>query len=387
MVHKRRYSMTLREVEPWIQRYECVQRYLNSLHSFKERTATYLYLFCEWAGKNPGELLAVKDSFQSTAMEDLLDRFVYVKVDYNDNLKRQMIMATKGFFRRNHKPLTACGELDFTPKKEPSCPKPEKMASLFKEAYTPRDKALLAVVCSGIALDSLTRLRFRYFEENWQQQELPCVVLPAELLKGHGRGKYKGVKQVTFLTPEARRLVVEYRGWYTKTFGYVWSDDSHVFLQIKSRIGEPLKRGQIDRIFRVISGRVGVKLTPHDGRRLLQTALQNVSCSPDWIQIFKGRKVSGSQDPYTKPTVENMRGKFREALPYLQFLAESGLDVVKGEAERLKVQNAELLTKEYAQNQFILDTKRLVEEMQRKQAATDRAVRDLIQWKLKDKGK
>ena len=69
-----------------------------------------------------------------------------------------------------------------------------------------------------------------------------------------------------------------------------------------------------------ISSQAGVKYRIHDGRSRLQTALENVGVSVNWVRKAKGRKVKAEESPYSKPAVEQLRAKYREALPDLEFL-------------------------------------------------------------------
>ena len=61
----------------------------------------------------------------------------------------------------------------------------------------------------------------------------------------------------------------------------------------------------------------------HDGRRLVETALENVGTPRNWIQKIKGRKVRGEDAPYSKPAIEQLRGKYREVVGDLEFLGAS----------------------------------------------------------------
>ena len=70
----------------------------------------------------------------------------------------------------------------------------------------------------------------------------------------------------------------------------------------------------------VISERAGIPFSIHDGRRIVETALENVSTPRNWIQKVKGRKVRGEDAPYSKPAIEQLRHKYREALPELEFI-------------------------------------------------------------------
>ena len=54
----------------------------------------------------------------------------------------------------------------------------------------------------------------------------------------------------------------------------------------------------------------------------MQTALESVGCPGNWIKKIKGRKCSGEEAPYSKPAIEQLRKKYAEALPELEFLQD-----------------------------------------------------------------
>jgi hypothetical protein len=295
MTPKKRYTVTDKNVMPWAERYGCVLNYLSKLNSYRERAATDLYLFCEWANVTPEELLAMKTGFDSLDAEKLLDKFVYSKVKLPDTRKWHITMKVRGFFRFNYRPLvSAAGRMEYPPAKAQRAPSKEKRRAFFKSAYTPRDRAIVAVSsCSALALETLSKLRWYHFEEGWMDQEIPHISIPSDLLKGHGRGKYRGVRQETFITPEAKRVLVEYQEWLTKTFDRQWTNDDYVFLQIKRNVGEPLDYYMIAKVMLKLSKRSNIGWSIHDGRRIVQTALESVGTSSNWIKKNKGRKVGG----------------------------------------------------------------------------------------------
>lgn len=71
----------------WAKKHSTVLNYLSKINSYRERAATDLYLYCEWAGKTPDELLALKSSFESLEAEKLFDKIVYSKVPFPDTRK------------------------------------------------------------------------------------------------------------------------------------------------------------------------------------------------------------------------------------------------------------------------------------------------------------
>jgi hypothetical protein len=187
----------------------------------------------------------------------------------------------------------------------------------------------MAVSCTALALETLSMLRWYHFEEDWQTQEVPHISVPSDLLKGHGKGKYRGVRQETFLTPEAKAIFIKYREWFSKTLKHQWTEDDYVFMSTKRNIGEPITRSVMAVRMKRLSERSGVAWSIHDGRRILQTALESVGTSSNWIKKFKGKKVSGEESPYSKPNIEQLRQKYREALPELEFLSESNSNAKK----------------------------------------------------------
>lgn len=324
MPARQKYKLTKKEALPWVSQYESAKNYLSKINSAKADTALNLFHFCNWVEMSPTELLALKSSFESLDAERLLDKFVYSRVSLPDSTKWRVIQNVRGFFRANYRQLQAqAGKMEYTPKKPQRFPTKAQRYDLFRACYNPRDRALTMMgLCSSIALESMSCLCWLHFEEDWQRQNVPYIQLPSEIIKGHGKGKYRGVLQFPFITPECKRVLLDYRDWYGKTFRYCWREEDHVFLSVRDNVGESLSRAGISQAVLQISKRAGVKFGLHDGRRIVQTALESVGVSPQWIRKIKGRKVSGEENPYSKPAIEQLRAKYREALGELEFLKQ-----------------------------------------------------------------
>lgn len=321
-----KYGFTERTViDGWAKNYDCVMNYLGKLNSRQGNVALSLYHFCTWSGLNPNQLLALKSDYNSLEAEKLLDSLANAKVIFPEKRKWHVAQCVRGFFRANYRQLQAQAgrSMPYTPGESHTPPTKKKRLALFKACRNPRDQALVMMgTCTAIALETLSKLRWNHFEEDWQKQEIPHISLPAELLKGHGKGKYRGVRQETFVTPETKAILTEYRDWFSKTFNYTWKEEDNVFLSVKRNIGEPLSYRIIAKKSAVLEERAGVDFTFHDGRRITQTALENAGCPNNWIKKVKGRKVSGEEAPYSKPLIEQLRAKYKEAVPDLEFLHE-----------------------------------------------------------------
>ncbi|TFH24389.1 hypothetical protein E4G67_02040 [Candidatus Bathyarchaeota archaeon] len=231
--------------------------------------------------------------------------------------------------------------MEYPPAKPQNAPSKKKRKAFFESCYNPRDEALVMTVsCSALAVETLSMLRWYHFEEDWQEQEIPHISVPSDLLKGHGKGKYRGVRQETFLTPEAKAVFIRYREWFSKTFKHKWTEDDYVFLSTKRNIGVPITRSVMAVRMTRLSERSGIPWSIHDGCRIVQTALENVGTSSNWIKKVKGRKVSGEESPYSKPNIEQLRQKYREALPDLEFLSQAD-STLKGKLEELSAKVGE----------------------------------------------
>jgi len=207
---------------------------------------------------------------------------------------------------------------------------------LWKACYTPRDRALIIFVNStAIAKGSLSELTWSDFEEDWEKQEIPCIVVPSEKLKGHGVGKWEGVKQITFLTPEAKEALIEYREWIEEKMGRKLAKDDHVWLSAYEPY-EPLTHKGFGMLIWKLQRRSGVKFSWHDARRYVETALEETKINPNWARKIRGRKVRGEEAPYSKPAIEQLGAAFKEAVPKLQFLTTAPTVISEGDL-RIKI--------------------------------------------------
>lgn len=323
-MHGKPYPTKPAEALEWANSFETSKNYLAKINGDKARKAQYLNLYCIWANLNPEELILLKmnpDPNHYVDAEKLLDRFATSSIDLPESSRWNVSNTVRGFFTKNYHRLEQAGKIEYVTQKTQHTPSKHERFDLYRSCYHPRDKALIMVpLCSAIALDTLSHLSYSMFENDWLRQDIPHISISGEFLKGHGKGKYRGTRQETFITPECKRTLIEYREWYTKTFNYVWHRDDYVFLDIRQNIGKRLDRFGIVAAVRDVKDRANLSFGVHDGRRVVQTALENAGCPPNWVKKIKGRKVSGEESPYSKPCIEQLRAKYREALGELEFL-------------------------------------------------------------------
>jgi hypothetical protein len=308
----------------WGNNYPEVTRWLGRLQ-LKETNAWYLWQFCKWAKKKPTELLALKTKLADTRAEQLLDDFAIAETpEFTNPIKFNIIIAVKSFFKHNYLDLAkASGAFTLIQQREHKKPSKKDLRRLWDYAQNLRDKALITFVNStALAKETMSELKWKYFEEDWERKDLPCINCPSEILKGHGIGRYKGVRQITFLTPEAKADLLRYKEWIEKKMGRKFEPEDKVWRNAYAPY-EPLNYNRIGNLIVTLSRNAGVRFSWHDGRRMVETALEEVGIHPNWARKIRGRKVRGEESPYSQPEVEKLRAKYSEAVPLLQFTVET----------------------------------------------------------------
>ena len=319
---ERKYGLTEKDViERWAKHHPKVMLWLNRLQK-KEENAWNLWLYCKRTNKTPDELLALKRNPPAenlNAAEYLLDEFITYQ-DLPSSVKFQVSISVKSFYKHNYADLArASGRVEYqrqTPYRKHS---KEELLKIYRSTQNPRDRALITFTWStSITKETLTKIQWKHIEPDWENTEIPHIGLPDKLIKGHGIGKYKGVEQHTFLTPEAKRDLVEYRDWVKRVKGIALGSEDNVFIQLRPPY-KGIEYGALGRLALRLSERSGVKFSWHDARRYVETALEETRINPNWARKIRGRKVKGEENPYSRPATEQLRAAYKEAVSLLQF--------------------------------------------------------------------
>lgn len=309
----------------WASKYPEVERWLSHLQQ-KNMNAFSLYRFCGWSKFTPTQLLEEKKKNPSAnTVEKILDDFCNTDdKSFTNSFRYQASIAVKSFFRWNYTDLAkASGAVILEKKKPYNILKKEGLRKLWSHARSLRNRALIPFVLStAVAKETLSKLQWEDLEENWENVELPCLNVPPEKLKGHGIGRYRGVRQISFLTGEAKRALIDYKEWCEKKLGRKVRPDDYMWLDTLEPF-KPLEYDSFSTLIVRISKESGVGFTWHDARRWVNTALEGVAISPNWARKIRGRKVKGEENPYSRPAIEQLRAKYREALPELEFTSEA----------------------------------------------------------------
>jgi len=325
----------INKIYAWAENIPEVKSWLTKIQS-KKAGAFDLYRFCEWAHKTPTELLALKDNPSSKAAETLLDNFI-TESEFTNAVTFNLVNAVKSFFKWNYRDLArASGSIELIKVKPTNLPNKANLRKLRDWCQNPRDRSLITFTAStAVAKGSIVQLKWSHLEEGWEKIDLPCVNLPSEIIKGHGRGKYKDVKQTSFLTPEAKRDLLVYKEWIEQRIGRTLTGDDNIFLETDEPFN-PVTYGRLGTLIWELSRSAGVVFSWHDARRYVNTALEQINISPNWARKIRGRKVKGEEAPYSRPAIDQLREKFREAVPLLEFVSEKQVTIPPEVAEKLK---------------------------------------------------
>jgi hypothetical protein len=312
-------------IDLWADQYPEVTRWLTKIQK-KADSALWLYHFCQAVHKTPPELLALKEKDPSANnAEKLLDDFCGADLaDFTHSEKYNTAIAVKSFFKHNYRDLAkACGVITFEKAKPYNAISKESLRKLWQLALNPRDRAIITFVTStGIAKETLTNLTWGHLETNWETKDFPCINIGGELLKGHNKGKYQNVRQITFLTPEAKRDLIVYRDWVQDKIGRNFTAQNNIWLSTYKPY-ERLSYQMLGNQINILAHKAKVPFSLHDGRRWVNTALESIGISPNWARKIRGRKVRGEEAPYSQPLIDQLRAKFKEAVSLLEFTSET----------------------------------------------------------------
>jgi len=307
-------------LEKWARKYPKVMTWLAKLAT-RKTWAFQLYRYCKTVGKTPDELLAMKEKEKCLDAEYLLDGFIATS-PFTNSVTYNIASAVKSFYKYNYRSLERGSGIITLEKVKPYRRHSKaELLKIYRSTQNPRDRALITFTWStAIAKGSLTQIKWSHLEQDWENQELPHIGLSDKIIKGRGRGKYRGVEQHTFLTPEARRDLLDYKDWLERTKGVKLKPDDNIFIDLRygTKV-KPIGFAALGQIALVLSKRSGVPFSWHDARRYVETALEEIRINPNWARKIRGRKVRGEEAPYSRPAINQLREKYREAVPLLEF--------------------------------------------------------------------
>ena len=250
---------------PWMLNFTSAKNWLDTLRSeqTKEIYVLRLKMYCDGVGKNPDELIQLKiDGLTNVATakefqaESLLNNYLYHN-NLTSNVQMAVLSAVKSFYKANWRELNSnVGTNIESPEPKKRTPKMQDIIELEDAMTYLRDKAILWFLESApFRVGTLTKLKWKDLkstsdllkqvreEAKGQISRTPdedaeiaekvpyYLLIESARMKGGGKGRYKGVKQVGFIHGLAAKKLDKYK-LELKEHNLQINEDSHILLLI-----------------------------------------------------------------------------------------------------------------------------------------------------------
>lgn len=275
------------------------------------------------------------------------------------SVKAESKNAIISFFKHNWRNLNPNVASDIeAPEAKKRTPIIEDIQALDANMTTARDKALVWFFPStAVRVETLTKLTKGDLKPT-NDAEVPYYLeIEAKRLKGAGIGKYKGIKQVTFIHKLAWQKLQDYFA-EAKRKGYNLTDNSPLFIAYKGHFSKEEKKlavkpkrirvmtqGAINQVYDNASLSAWKDLevkrfSPHDFRDFIQSQLENANVNANIIAPIMAHKPKNAVDShYSSHMWQELFPKYKQALPYLLPVS---VEKLKTETEEIKAKYEKL---------------------------------------------
>jgi hypothetical protein len=255
--------------------------------------------------------------------EDELEAFL-ARCNLTPSMKAGLRIAVLSFYARNRRRLISeTGDNFEPPESKTRCPKNCDLPEFENAFRYLRDKALVWFIASAPFRDGTIPLLLWGDLIATNDPEIPYYLLiDSTRLKGKGRGKYKGIKQVGFIHHLAAKKLEAYKK-ELQWKGYPLTEKDPIFIAYnKEGNVNSLSRHSIDALFTNASLRAWHDLkkkrfSPQDFRSFVQSGMESAGIHPNMIAPILGHKVKGVDFHYSDHDIAELMEKFRSGLPYL----------------------------------------------------------------------
>lgn len=295
----------------------------------RQKYQDYFQRFCAYVGKTPNELIDQRkidskaaDPREQRGCENYLKGFIVKLRNQGSSPGTQQIAyaAVRSFFESNEFPLRM---------KRGDYPQGESLGSraITKPVirailddtkhirYKLKMKALIMVAKdSGQGVSEIGNFTYGMVRKGLEVNQ-DFIMLHLIRQKTHTVAK-------PVLGPEAVSALKEYlaeRQHGTRHIpAEVLADSSPLFKLSRGDAVKRISRGGLSSMIRFQCMRHGVKLSAHSFRKYVQTSLDVAGVSPNIIDRLLGHKLSGSRDPYSQPSDEDMLEAYKGAYGHLR---------------------------------------------------------------------
>ncbi len=220
----------------WILSFNSGTMWFNKFNSGSIKTyLPHLKKYCDWANKNPDELIEFKieglqavNTAKEFQAENLLEKFIST-ANYPLSVKQGIRATVLSFYKNNRRHLEEIKDVD-TPESKHRCPKSQDIIDLENAMGFARDKFLVWFIASTpIRVETIPKLIWKDLKPTNDREVPYSLLIEAERLKGHGKGKYRGLKQVGFLHSLAAKKLEAYKKELQQK-GYIVTENDPLFV-------------------------------------------------------------------------------------------------------------------------------------------------------------
>ncbi len=292
---------------------------------------------------NPDELINFKiEGLKAVATEKefqaerLLEKYLR-ESGMTQSVQFEAKNAIISFYKHNWRNLNPECAKDVEPQEAKiRTPKIEDIQLLESNCTTARDRALTWFFPStSFRVGTLTKLLRSDLKPTGDSEVPYYLEIEAKRLKGSGIGKYKGLKQITFVNSFVWAKMIDYFAEAERR-GFHLIEDSPLFigykghftkeerkLAVKPKKVKAITEGAINNTYDNASLAAWKDLeekrfSPHDNRDVLQNALENANVNANMIAPMLGHKPKNAVDfHYSSHLWQELLLKYKQALPYL----------------------------------------------------------------------
>jgi integrase len=319
---------------------ESIRRWLLTLRSLTgstltiERGLNVMVHYCAWTGKDPDALISERVHDLKEDDIRLRSRHEELLLKYFQTFKSRStgvgaMSHIKSFYRHNYVPLYCKIPRAWrvTSDKVPTQGEIRRMMSVSNL----RDRAVIAFLAqSGVRVGTLCQLTYGDVSQDLEAGKAPVHI---KVMPFQAKGK-RAEGYDTFLASEAADALKAYLDSRRRGTRHIPSElikpDAPLFRRQLNGDEEsiPISHDSIEQLVTGAAIRANVieakkkpgdwsQVRPHCLRKFCQTSLERAGIPHNWVKRLLGHQLPASEDPYSKPTVEDLRKAYERALPHL----------------------------------------------------------------------
>jgi len=307
----------------WIKSFAAGEKWLQKLSvrkSGSEATMAYycrsLREFSEFIKKDPDEIITEYKADIKDDLEEAMEKWSDLLDNYAAHLMKRMKKssaavfhaAIKSFFKYNSKVELQAPTPEFYSERVPPVTSDE-LKELDRLADVQQRFCLRFLKDNGISRSDVVRLNYGDIRKELEKGE---QVIHIEMLRGKENVEYD-----TFIGQNAIEALKAYLT-LRRTRGEEITDETPIFSS-ESVPYHRLSPAGLSAVFKRLSEKAGIKVTPHKLRKFFETYLALAKVHPVILKYWMGHKVkTGKKDVemrYIIPPVEEQRQLYAEAYP------------------------------------------------------------------------